>query len=273
MYLERGSSNLAPHQVWLLHANEYLNVVDGLNEGNGKGRLLRENVVYPSILERLPSDLEEKVVLDAGTGEGALARLILEKGAKRVVGVDIVPMFLSEAKKRSGCREKLVRADLDLSSPLSASPEQPYYLPFKDDSFDIVICSLTAMWLPNIVGLGPEFARVSKDKATVIVSILNPRFNKGNIDQETGLVFKKIDKSAGPFPYFYRTTEDYQNSLQTEFSTTEKESPHLELVSTHYIRPKLDALYHHPKLLIKRLVQPEFVIFTLQTNKSNGFVS
>lgn len=100
-------TSLSPAQAWNKYADSYLQTVDGLNPNNGKGKRFRELVLYPHIFQTM-GDLTDKEVLDAGTGEGSVARLALHKNAKRATGIDIsVPLMSGKRKiKQSGtsCR-------------------------------------------------------------------------------------------------------------------------------------------------------------------------
>src|SRR5215471_21220671 len=68
-------------------------------------------------------------VLDIGTGAGAFA-LALAPHVREVVGVDIVPELLAEARKRAPANVELVEADATR-------------LPFPDASFDLVTTART----------------------------------------------------------------------------------------------------------------------------------
>ena len=91
------------------------------------------------------------VVLDVstGTGEAALMALPIVGSSGMVVGADIAPEMLEAAR---------IRLNAPLFRPVAADGQA---LPFKDDSFDAVICQLGLQFFPDpALGL-LEFRRVA----------------------------------------------------------------------------------------------------------------
>lgn len=82
-------------------------------------------------------------VLDVATGTGILAiaaaRIVGSEG--KVVGVDISPGMLSQA------RRKIEAAGLQNIEVIEADAEE---LNFSDESFDAILCSSSIVWLSNI---------------------------------------------------------------------------------------------------------------------------
>jgi len=92
-------------------------------------------------------------ILDLGCGTGFLQEY-LEK--KKIIGVDISFEMLKLAKKR---KEKSIQADLD-------------FLPFKDNSFDLILSFTALQNLPDVKKALAEIARIIKPNKTVAVTIL-----------------------------------------------------------------------------------------------------
>lgn len=90
-------------------------------------------------------------VLDVGCGTGELTRVLREESDARVVGLD---------------------ADRDLLEHVDAADERVLgdatTLPFRDDSFDLVVCQALLINLPDPIAAVEEFARVSRDRVTAI---------------------------------------------------------------------------------------------------------
>lgn len=255
-----GGKEIDPRKAWIKYAESYLQVVDGLVAHDGKGKTLREKVLYPKIFFRL-GGLNGKRVLDVGTGEGALARLALEKGAEQVVGIDISPFLAKQAQERSRGKEDLVIADASLYlSKNGGGDERTIALPFANDSFDTVIFSLVGMWLPQMQALGSELARVTKPGARTVMTILNPEYNRGTVDPITHQEMKKIDHHAGPFPYFHRKVDTYQRYMQDKNGQEDK----LMLIDTEFVKPDFQAVRKNFNF-IPRVIKPEFVIMTFET--------
>jgi 2-polyprenyl-3-methyl-5-hydroxy-6-metoxy-1,4-benzoquinol methylase len=59
----------------------------------------------------VPSGLAGAVVLDAGCGSGAQAQWLIDQGAE-VIGVDLSPRMIEEARRRSQGRARFLVADL-----------------------------------------------------------------------------------------------------------------------------------------------------------------
>jgi ubiquinone/menaquinone biosynthesis C-methylase UbiE len=108
------------------------------------------------LLRSLPS-VKDGRVLDVGCGYGYLARPLLNR-FKTVVGLDISPVMLSEARKRSGVH--LILADA-------------CYMPFKHGLFDCVIALNVFLHLPQPEITVAEMSRVTKRTGSVLIETMN----------------------------------------------------------------------------------------------------
>jgi len=95
-------------------------------------------------------------LLDIGTGTGYWLAYARSHGA-RAYGIDLSAEMLSEAAKKPGLRNNLIRADIAR-------------LPFADESADIAICSLAIGYVASVGNLFREMARVAQ---RVVVSDLH----------------------------------------------------------------------------------------------------
>ena len=59
------------------------------------------NLIEIPIMKSMLPDVTNKTVLDLGCGEGMMARLFMQKGAKSVLAVDISENMLNEARKQT----------------------------------------------------------------------------------------------------------------------------------------------------------------------------
>jgi SAM-dependent methyltransferase len=101
-------------------------------------------------------------VLDAACGPGIVSRLLVEAGAREVVGVDIDPAMLKLAQwfpMPPGARRRLSFRETDLTRPL----------PFLDAAFDAVW--LGDAWFPDRPEVLAEIARVTRPGGSLIVKI------------------------------------------------------------------------------------------------------
>jgi len=82
------------------------------DEGPFNGLLER-----PALRSLVPASLAGTVVLDAGCGSGAQAQWLLDQGAE-VIGADLSPQMIEEAKRRCQGRGRFLVADLAKPLPL-----------------------------------------------------------------------------------------------------------------------------------------------------------
>jgi ubiquinone/menaquinone biosynthesis C-methylase UbiE len=93
--------------------------------------------------------------LDVGTGAGALA-LAIAPLVREVVGVDIVPELLAEARKRAPANVEFVEADATA-------------LPYERGSFDLVSTARTLHHVPRPELVLAELNRVLRPGGTMLV--------------------------------------------------------------------------------------------------------
>lgn len=126
------------------------------DDGPWNGHLER-----PALRSLIPLALSGAIVLEAGCGSGAQAEWLLDQGAE-VIGIDLSPAMVDEAKRRCGGRGHFFVADL-------ATP-----LPIEPDSVDGITCSLALHYLEDwTVALG-SFARALGDGGWVVLSLDHP---------------------------------------------------------------------------------------------------
>jgi len=197
----------------------------------GAGTPHHKSILNPCI-EELIGDVTGRSLLDAGSGEGYLARYYARKGAD-VTAIDFSP--------------SLVETSIDLSK------EEDYDVDFRVDdvchiesvprqTFDIVLCNLVLLNIPCLEKALNEFHRVLKDGGTLVFSVVHPAFNfygpgtwqMGEKDPDTnrrvGLYFKVDhyfeekeyerywrtrdgEKFPAPISFFHRTLSTYLNAL------------------------------------------------------------
>jgi SAM-dependent methyltransferase len=115
----------------------------------------------PALRSLVPQPLLGLTVLDAGCGSGAQSEWLLDQGAD-VVGVDLSPPMVEEARRRCGERGRFMVADL--SEPLDLEPA----------SVDGITCSLVLHYLLDWgVALG-SFDAVLRPGGWVVVSLDHP---------------------------------------------------------------------------------------------------
>jgi ubiquinone/menaquinone biosynthesis C-methylase UbiE len=106
-------------------------------------------------LRELLAPTGEEHALDVGTGAGALA-LALAPLVREVVGIDVVPELLAEARKRAPANVEFVEGDATA-------------LPFELGSFDIVCTAQTLHRVSRPEQLLSELDRVVRPGGTMLV--------------------------------------------------------------------------------------------------------
>lgn len=125
------------------------------------------NAAYPGYIEFLPvSDWNGKVVLDYGCGPGNdLIGFAHYSPQARLIGIDISPTSLDEAKRRLALHRR--------EAELIHLPYGAYELPFASGSVDYVHCSGVLMLIEDPARLLREFRRVLKPSGEARLMVYN----------------------------------------------------------------------------------------------------
>ena len=154
-----------------------------------RGDASREHILDPAMLERLEGRRFRRA-LDVGCGEGRFCRMLAERGIP-VIGIDPTRALLDAAIARDP------GGDYRETSAES--------LPFGDDSFDLVICYLSLIDIPDFRAAYREMARVLAPGGTLLIANLSgigtARVGDGWVcDDEGGLQYWPIDRYLDEFP-------------------------------------------------------------------------
>jgi ubiquinone/menaquinone biosynthesis C-methylase UbiE len=224
-------------EQWESNAESFAELI-----GN-QGTPHHQEILNPCI-ERLLGDLKGKDLLDAGCGEGYLARHYAKLGAN-VTGIDISEKLIEISRKLAA------EAKIDVSFQVGNVCD----LTLQDDFFDLILCNLVLLNIPCFKEAISEFYRVLKPRGALVFSVAHPAFNfygpgsweMGEKDPNTrrrkGLYFKVDDyfeekeyqrywrslqgeKFSEPFSFFHRTISTYYNSLiSCGFNVLDLEEP------------------------------------------------
>lgn len=158
-----------PLELWDASAAAWIARV---NDGDTTRPLLLD----PVMLERA-GDVSGLKVLDVGCGEGRFCRMLASRGAE-VTGIDPTVALLEQAR--------------------ALDPEGRYLLsggeslPFEDGSFDLTICYLVLIDIPDYRAAISEMARVTRSGGRILIANINPAFTATDdlwkVDEETGAV-------------------------------------------------------------------------------------
>jgi 2-polyprenyl-3-methyl-5-hydroxy-6-metoxy-1,4-benzoquinol methylase len=138
-----------------------------------QGDFYRQHVLNPALFSLL-GDVKGKTILDAGSGEGYLARMLSKQGAK-VTAVEPAEGLITHALEREK-KENLgityIKADL---SKWDAVP----------NSFDIVVSNMVFMDIPDYQSAIRNCISALKSKGLFIFSISHPCFDiKGHWEED-----------------------------------------------------------------------------------------
>jgi SAM-dependent methyltransferase len=112
----------------------------------------------------LIDNVDGKYILDAGCAGGWYSEKLLEMGAN-VTSIDINEKMIEIAKKRVSNKADILCCDLNKE------------LPFNNDSFDMIISSLTLHYVNDLEKTFKEFKRILKPNSTLLYSTHHPYMN------------------------------------------------------------------------------------------------
>jgi SAM-dependent methyltransferase len=115
----------------------------------------------PALRALVPADLAGAAVLDAGCGSGAQAEWLLDQGAD-VIGIDLSPRMIEEARRRCRGRGNFMVADL-------AEP-----LPVEPRSLDGITSSLTLHYARDWSVPLRSFASALRPGGWAVISLDHP---------------------------------------------------------------------------------------------------
>ncbi len=114
----------------------------------------------PELVPHVPITAQR--ILDVGCGAGAFGKALKDRGAREVVGIEVVP-------------DAYERARLVLDDAICASIEN-IELPFSDAYFDCVVCGDVLEHLVDPVVALRKLTRVLRPDGVIVISIPNVRF-------------------------------------------------------------------------------------------------
>jgi SAM-dependent methyltransferase len=132
--------------------------------GSGPYQGITETITdnHQAVIERLAPQPGQRL-LDLACGTGAVAELAATTGAE-VVGVDIAPALIEQAKERAAER------GLDIDYRVGDAEA----LDFQDGSFDLVTSTCGVMFAPDHQAGAREVARVTKPGGRIALACWTP---------------------------------------------------------------------------------------------------
>lgn len=225
-------------EQWENNAEAFSRLIDGVGTPHHR-------MILNPCVERLLGDVKDKRLLDAGCGEGYLARYYAKKGAI-VTAIDLSQRLIDVSRQLA--EEDAVSVDYRVDNVCHIES-------VHNAEFDLVLSNLVLLNVPCLNEAMMEFHRVLKAGGFLVFSIVHPAFNfygpgswqmgekNPDTNRREGIFFKvdryfeeeeyehywktKDDKKfPEPISFFHRTLSTYLNSLVSAgFSLVEFAEP------------------------------------------------
>ncbi len=126
------------------------------------------------IMEDAIGDITNKIILEAGCGDGFFIKNLLKQKPKKIIGIDISEWLLEYAKQEIKS-DKVEFYQMDLRKKLD----------FENNIFDIVVSYNVLQEIKDISTPLREMTRVLKKGGKMIISITHPLYHLFVIGKET----------------------------------------------------------------------------------------
>ena len=127
-----------------------------------EGRNPSRNGLLDEYMIAACGDIQGKKILDSGCGEGRFCRMLVDKGAQSVLGLDLCQPMIDTAKS-------LVKPNITYQV---ADVQQLDFIP--DESFDLAVSYLNQCDLPDVEKNNAEIFRVLKKGGKFVIANLHP---------------------------------------------------------------------------------------------------
>ncbi|SFK81991.1 Methyltransferase domain-containing protein [Paenibacillus sp. 1_12] len=115
----------------------------------------------PAMMKLMPSVMHKLTVLDAGCAAGWYTEQFIKLGSQ-VTSVDLSPAMVEACKRRVGNDAAVFTCDLTET------------LPFNNETFNLILSSLTLHYIDDWVPTFREFHRILKPGGQLIFSVHHP---------------------------------------------------------------------------------------------------
>lgn len=247
---------------WEKIAQDYIRYIK--NERDGYLKFLIYGSLFSSILT-LVDGVKGKLILDAGCGEGRLARVLAEHGAA-VSGCDVSPTMIQEAGRiESKSHYGISYFIHDLVKPLNNGVK-----------YDIAVVNLVLFNIFDFEKVITNLAKTLKPDGRLIISLLHPCFNItksqwynlrfiGYRGGEITFGIKKSYKERNVYKKDYLFKENVVNYYHRPIESYVRELGRNRLLVDSLLEPVLelsqvydkDTYHHHylPRFLLIRSVK------------------
>lgn len=108
----------------------------------------------------IPQDLNNKIALDLGCGNGRYSEVLCQNGAKKVIGIDLSESMIEQAKTRKADKQldqlELIQADLD-------------NLPVSREKIDYIISRFNLNYTPKLHKTIKSIEKILADNGELLI--------------------------------------------------------------------------------------------------------
>ena len=195
-------------------------------------------------------------ILDSGCGEGRFSRMLVERGAKRVLGLDLCEAMIEAAKELATGKDAYQVADVqDLRF-------------LKDESFDLAVSYLNQCDLAEFGANTREVFRVLRRGGRFVVANVHPMrsavgaWQKAEDGTKQHVILDRyFEEEARQWTMLEVEFTNFHRTLSTYFREYREAGFWVEEI----VEPTVDAagLRQYPELEDERRV-PNFIVFALR---------
>lgn len=245
-----------PQQIWDKRALEWNEYIGDFGERD-PNRLFQSDPVLWKMLQ----DVSGLTVLDAGCGEGYLARKLASKGAT-VIATDVSSNMIEIARRKTP-KELLIDYRIESCHALTS---------IRSESIDRVVSNYVIMDTPNLEETIKEFYRVLKCEGKIVLIFAHPCFPMNAIQKcpellsygwkapyfhEHLLEMPLWANFSEPFIIFHRPLSSYWKIFRKEgFEIIEFDEPlfseEVKSLMNHELIDKFSSMPHSVAFLMRK---------------------
>ncbi|MFD0678307.1 MULTISPECIES: class I SAM-dependent methyltransferase [unclassified Paenibacillus] len=208
----------------------------------------------PAMMKLMPTHMNQLAVLDAGCAAGWYTEQFIKLGAQ-VTAVDLSPAMVEACKRRVDNEAGVFTCDLTDT------------LPFKDETFNLIVSSLTLHYIDDWVPTFREFHRVMKPGGHLIFSVHHPfmvfkHFEKPDYFAHELLMEIWNKKESGPVEvtFYRRPLQEIINVTSAQFVIDQIVEPQPDLD----LRDKPESIDWYNQWFDRLSTNPHFLIVKAQ---------
>jgi 2-polyprenyl-3-methyl-5-hydroxy-6-metoxy-1,4-benzoquinol methylase len=158
-------------------------------------RLVTDRAIVDAVMSRRPQS-----VLDLGCGEGWLVRALSAHGVQRVIGVDVVPALVDQARAAGGGEfrvasyEAIARGELEVM-------------------VDVAVANFALIGKEAVDALIRSMPKLLRPGGALVIQTLHPVVSCGDLPYKdgwrTGSWAGLSDDFTDPAPWYFRTLESW----------------------------------------------------------------